>query len=1121
MATCLSCGTENTDGAKFCNECGTPLTTALARPVGEERKLITALFCDLVGSTALGERLDAEDVDRLLRDYSQIARTLIESHGGSVEKFIGDAVVGVFGVPLAHEDDPERAVRAGLRLIDEIEAAELGIQVRIGVNTGEAIVHVDVDPSAGEGFATGDALNTAARIEAAAPVMGVAVGALTHAATSGVFVYEALEQIIAKGKAEPVQAWRALHPVALRSGELTADATPFLGRDKELRTLLEAFDRCGTTASVEFPSIVAEPGIGKSRLVREFARAVDARPELVTWRMGRCLPYGDGIGFWALGEIIKAQAGILDTDDQPTVSLKLDAVLTEPDPGMRSWMKDRIAPLVGLETTAQPPQQEEAFTAWRRFLEQIAAEHPTVLVIEDLHWADDAMVAFLLHVAEHSRELPLFVLTTMRPEVQDRHPTWLEQAAERGSQVLMLTSLSDRDITTLVAASLEGARPELLAIVLERAGGSPLYAEQLAAMFADQRMPIAGGALDETAIPPTVHALLAARIDTLAPDLKGVVLDASVIGRTFWSGAVAALGERDVAAVEALLEDLARRRFIRPSEPSSMQGEAEYTFWHALVRDVAYGELTRAPRMTKHRAAADWLIARAGGALGEDAEIVAEHYGQALELAEALKAPNEIHALRESLTDALFVAATHAIGTQPPRALTHLERALEMLDTDDPRRPEALGRLGQVQLLVGTYPEAARALEEAGALLRSRGDVIGAARLAATLSGAVGKVDAKRGDAILADARSVLEAAGDPAVIAVIAAQAGSAAAGFRQAAAEELADEALQRAQMLGLEEPYRALAVRAKARFGTDPSAGESEMRRSIELALSAGDLRAASTCYYNLAVMQEGSSGSFASVLETWDEVIEFYVAHGLPTDDPRLGSAQVRLALGHWEGLEGELVDVRDRATQRGNAWLAYLAAEALANLRLARGEPTGTLEDLVAEAQAVGIIAVFPGSLAAEAALAAGDAASARRIFESALDATPVDMVLVGASYCVDVCLRLDDPDLARRVLARPQQAGAANDAEVTCARAALAAYEGDHTAARVGFERAAEVFGELGVVDRATALVGLGRSLIALGETDEGIGTLRRARAICEPLGMAPPIAEIDAILESAAASTP
>ena len=401
------------------------------------------MFCDLVGSTALGERLDAEDISRLLREYQRICRARIESHGGVVEKFIGDAVVGVFGVPLAHEDDPERAVRAALRICEDIEASDLGIEVRIGVNTGEALVRLDVDPRSGEGFATGDTMNTAARLEAAAPVMGVAVGAGTHGASRESIVYEELPAISAKGKAEPVPAWRALHPMA-RVGTEERDRTPFVGRELELSMLTQLFDRSRSRPSTEFVTVIAEPGLGKSRLVRELARHVDQLPDFVTWREGRCLPYGDGISFWALGEIVKAQAGILETDDQATISTKLDQALAEPDDQTRRL--DQGPPRSARRAwrpTTEPPQRDEASPPGDGSSRRSHQPDPTVLVVEDLHWADEAFVAFLEHLAERTAGLPLLVVVTARPEVEERHPSW---PPGRRSTVLSLSPLTDEDL---------------------------------------------------------------------------------------------------------------------------------------------------------------------------------------------------------------------------------------------------------------------------------------------------------------------------------------------------------------------------------------------------------------------------------------------------------------------------------------------------------------------------------------------------------------------------------------------------------------------------------------------------------------------------------------------------
>ncbi len=350
---CPACGSESADESRFCSRCGIRLEVSRSH---EERKVITALFCDMVGSTALGERLDAEDISRLLAVYRGICRRRIESHGGVVEKFIGDAIVGIFGVPIAHEDDPERAVRAALRIVDDIAGSDLDVAVRIGVNTGEALVRLDVDPRLGEGFATGDALNTAARLESAAPVMGVAVGAQTHDASEHAIAYQPLPDVVAKGKSRPVSTWQAVRPNA-RTGTETRDYTPFVGRELELTFLKQLFDRSRAGPVTEFCTIIAEPGLGKSRLVRELAHHIDGLSDLVTWRQGRCLPYGEGISFWALGEIVKAQAGILESDDQSTVSTKLEQAITEPDPQTRDWIKARLAPLVGWETTSRNPTE--------------------------------------------------------------------------------------------------------------------------------------------------------------------------------------------------------------------------------------------------------------------------------------------------------------------------------------------------------------------------------------------------------------------------------------------------------------------------------------------------------------------------------------------------------------------------------------------------------------------------------------------------------------------------------------------------------------------------------------------------------------------------------------------
>ena len=428
---------------------------APGRPVSEERKVVTALFCDLIGFTATSERADPEDVDKMLSAYAGMARTQIESHGGVVEKFIGDAVVGVFGVPAAHEDDPERAVRAGLRIVEAAEELEaIGgapLRLRVGINSGETLVRLGVTPGSGERMLAGDAINTASRIQSVAPEMGVAVGLTAYEATSTVFDYEELASATLKGKSEPVRVFHARSPLARIGIDSTrTHDSPYVGRAIELSPLKALFDRSVEERSVQLVTVVGEPGIGKSRIVAELLAHAQEREPRLTWRQGRCLPYGDGVTFWALGEIVKAHAGILETDDPEQASMKLgNSVPHGPD---REWMRRRLLPLVGVDASS-PAERDELFTAWRRFLETVAEQTPTVLVFEDLHWADDAMLAFLEHLADRSEGVSLLVLGTARPELYERHPDYARGVGNVSR--IDLGPLSDAESVELIAGLLD------------------------------------------------------------------------------------------------------------------------------------------------------------------------------------------------------------------------------------------------------------------------------------------------------------------------------------------------------------------------------------------------------------------------------------------------------------------------------------------------------------------------------------------------------------------------------------------------------------------------------------------------------------------------------------------
>jgi class 3 adenylate cyclase/tetratricopeptide (TPR) repeat protein len=1093
MTLCPSCATENPEGFNFCGACGVRLEAVTAR---EERKVITALFCDLVGSTALGERMDHEDVARLLSDYQATCRARIESHGGVVEKFIGDAVVGVFGVPAVHEDDPERAVRAALRIVDDLESSGLAIEVRIGVNTGEALVRLDVDPRSGEGFATGDTMNTAARLEAGAPVMGVAVGEATHRASAHAILFEELEPISAKGKAEPMRAWRAVRPIA-RVGTPERDRTPFVGRDLELQMLTQLFERSRRRPSTEIVTIVADPGLGKSRLIRELGRHVDSLPEFVVWREGRCLPYGDGVSFWALGEIVKAQAGILETDDQATIAAKLEAAITEPDAQTRGWLVDRLAPLVGLETGTAPPERTEAFTAWRRFLEQIAATGPAVLVVEDLHWADEGFVAFLEHLAERMAGLPMLIAVTARPELEERHPSW---PPGRRSTVLSLSPLEPTDLETLVAATLPDASDELTRIVLERSGGSPLYAEQLAAMLHERALPIAGGALDEALIPQSVQALISARIDALPTKAKRVLMEASVVGKTFWSGAVAALGEHD--DLRGSLAELVRREFARPVHPSTMAGEDEFGFWHALVRDVAYAELTKAERARMHGATARWVVERRGEALA-DAEIVLHHVEAALDLAPS--APDlETEPLTDLLADALVAAGESALRTDVPRAIPFLERALAQMVDGDHRELRAKLSLARARTATGDARAARPLFEDLLESYLARGDTLSAVRVADGLESALfilGETEQAWG--VFADLRGRLGSDPSPALAELMALEAGSLPAE----AALDHTQASIDMAGALGLPPPLNALMYRGTARIELGDHGGDSELRRAVQLLLEDGQTDGAFFAMYNGAIALYGWRP--AEVIDRVDEMIELATKLGAQAhlwESRALRLRYLSLA-GRFDEVEDEADPVLTWARRSSNAWVCTEILRGLSVVDRHRGGCRVPLDEFERVCRGTH----GPSSLFAVAELAhtRGEDDTARALLIEAAEAASED-----EPSAVPTAIELGMTELAEGLVARGSPNSARNAAQRMVAEAALAASEGRTAAAVEGYAAAADRFHELGVrPQEALALKALGTCLLAFGDTEGGVARLVASRELWVAMKAPPRIAEIDDLL--------
>src|SRR6266508_3942407 len=639
MLFCANCGQENPDVARFCLACGASLVdSGVAR---EERKVVTVLFADLVGFTSRAEQLDPEDVRAMLSPYYARLRSELERRGGTVEKFIGDAVMALFGAPVAHEDDPERAVRAALAIRDgiaELNEADpkLELQVRIAVNTGEALIALGARLSEGEGMASGDVVNTTARLQASAPVNGILVGETTYRATERTIEYREAPPITAKGKAAPVIVWEALEPRARFGVDIgPRGRAPLVGRERELDILLDALARARNERASQLVTLVGVPGIGKSRLVVELSAAIEDQPELIFWRQGRSLPYGEGVTFWALAEIVKAQAGILETDSAEQAREKLRRTVEDgtADSGEAAWIEGHLRPLVGLEDESQirEDRQAEAFGAWRRFFEHLAERSPLVLVFEDLHWADDGLLDFIDYLAEWASDVRLLVVCVARPELLTRRPGW--GGGKPNATTLSLSPLSREETARLVGALLEQAvlPAELQSALLSRAEGNPLYAEEYVRMLEDRgllRKEEGTWRLEQAEdfpLPESVQGIVAARLDALPPDEKALVQDAAVLGKVFWIGAVAAVGDQPRGAIEERLHALSRKEFVRRERRSSVAGEEQFTFLHVLVRDVAYGQIPRGSRSAKHRAAAHWIASLSTDRSEDRAEMLAHH----------------------------------------------------------------------------------------------------------------------------------------------------------------------------------------------------------------------------------------------------------------------------------------------------------------------------------------------------------------------------------------------------------------------------------------------------------------------------------------------------------------
>jgi class 3 adenylate cyclase/tetratricopeptide (TPR) repeat protein len=988
MATCTSCGKELPGDFPFCPFCAAPLTEHPAAAGHEERKVVTVLFCDLVGFTASSEAADPEDVRSRIRPYHACLRQEIERYSGTVEKFIGDAVMAVFGAPVAHEDDAERAVRAGLRILDAIDELNeqdptLSLQVRIGINTGEAVVALGARPEEGEGIVTGDVVNTASRLQGAAPVNGIACSEQTLRHTERVFDYEQLEPVAVKGKAEPLALFRPLRPRARFGSDVTrTHATPLVGRELEKPLLIGTFERSAQQRSCQLVTVVGEPGVGKSRLCAELFGYLEDRPGLVRWRQGRCLPYGEGIAFWALGEIVKAECGILESDSAEEAEAKLERALPPNDPD-RLWLKARLLPLVG--AGGEPASQEESFTAWRRSIESWAEARETVLVFEDLHWADEALLSFLEHLSDWSEGVPLLLLCTARPELYEQHPTFGANA--RNAQRINLAPLTDEETARLIGS--RAVLPaETLRALLERAGGNPLYAEEFVRLLADRGQ--LSGAVED--VPDSVQALIAARLDTLSAERKSLLQDASVVGKVFWAGALAEMGGRDPREVEQALHELSRKELVRRARTSSMEGEAEHGFWHLLVRDVCYAQIPRADRADRHCAAAAWIENKAGERAEDLAEVLAHHYVQALELTRVAGHPEKAKELAPSAVHYLALAGERALALDVESAEANLAKALAFCPASDPERASLLERWAHAAQQQGRLQEARAAFDEAIALYRERGESVAAGRSLTALASVLAGLGDTRREQALAEAIALLEAQPPgPELVAAYAELAALHVVFFSDYPEAITASErALALAAELLLPEPARARGFRGAARAHVGEREGLDDLRRALVLSVERGRSRDAAVFYNNLSEalwLYEGPEAALALAREG----VDFCARRGIAEFE-------------------------RNIAAQS----LSFFASCGRATEALAKAEPLAAQLEAAGATSLIGVRSVQL-RLLAERRDAEGAAAEAEHLAAAARETAELQQLSIGFAAAARLLLAQGRHDDARALLLELEQ----------------------------------------------------------------------------------------------------
>jgi class 3 adenylate cyclase/tetratricopeptide (TPR) repeat protein len=1112
---CPACGTGPlAAGISYCTACGAELEQPRL-PV--ERKIVSVLFVDLVGFTGLAEKLDPEDVRSVLDPYYARVREELERYGGTVEKFIGDAVMALFGAPTAHEDDPERAVRAANAVREAVarpttdESPEL--HVRIGVATGEAVVAVGARRAEGEAMAHGDVVNTAARLEAGAPVDGILVDERTYRATRFQIDFRPAPPLHAKGKTKAISVWEVVAPRGHPGTDRFHHARALVGRGPQVDVLVGALDDVVARGAARLVTLVGPPGIGKSRLVWELFQRIERGIEMVFWRQGRSLPYGDGVTFWALADIVKAHAGILATDSAGVVEEKLriaveDVVL---DGSEARWVATHLAPLAGLTLPRelQGDHRAEAFAAWRRFFEAVAARRPLVLVFEDLHWADDGLLDFVSDHLGDRFEGPVLVVATCRPELFERRSGW---GTGRRATTVEIEPLSTEETSRLVAEMLDAsALPEELgSALLARAGGNPLYAEEYVRMLLDRdllRMVETNWELTpaDLPLPESVQAIVAARLDALPRDQKALIQDAAVVGKAFWLGALAALEGQPRWSAENHLYELERKQLVRREPHSIVHSEPQFSFLHVIVRDVAYGQIPRSLRAEKHRRAAEWMESLSPDRTEDRAEMLAHHYASALQYARA--AGQETEALVTPTRIALRDVGDRALSLNAfAKAARFFAEALELWPASAPERAELVFRLGTARL----HAESA-----GGELLAEARDAFlaeGRLEQAAEAMLLIGELLWMRGDPdafrLFDEAAALLEDSPPSQTKAyVLSSRARFLMIGDRNEEAIRVGLEALDMADDLGIED-VRAHALDsiglARARSG-DPQ-GLADLEASITIAVAVNSLESVRG-YANLgnALVEAGELERAFNVYEEGRSAANRFG----DADRIRWFDAE-RMYEWYWRGRWDELARFANEILDRIEAGLATaieMDARLLrSRIRVGRDQGAAALDDS-ARALELGRRAAYPEMLVPALALharileASGRPDDALACADELLSLWPESCPT--SYWLADVAFTLHSLGCSGRLLESAVRARTTS----RWLEAATAVAEGK-------LQQAAELYGAIGSSpDAAMARLRAARVLAEAGMRRQAEVELDRALAAFRPLGASYYVREGEALL--------